>query len=112
MAPVTLGASSTSVAAGTTRETRPKRSASSASTMRPMRHISIALDLPTTRVKRCLPPAPGIRAELELGGVASKNEIARHRKLASPAEREARDRAITGLWVLATDVTTPSIEIA
>jgi hypothetical protein len=51
--------------------------------MRPVKIISIAFDLPTARVRRWVPPAPG--------GVRSKNEIAHHRDLASPAEREAGD---------------------
>ena len=28
--------------------------------MRPVRHISIAFDLPTKRVRRCVPPMPGM----------------------------------------------------
>ena len=35
--------------------------------MRPVRHMSIALDLPTARVKRCVPPAPGITPRLISG---------------------------------------------
>ena len=54
-----LSASSMSSAAGTTRVASPERSASSASIMRPVRHMSMALDLPTRRVRRWLPPAPG-----------------------------------------------------
>ena len=37
----------------------PARSASCASIMRPVRHISMAFDLPTSRVSLCVPPAPG-----------------------------------------------------
>ena len=60
-------ASATSASAGTTRETRPARSASAASIMRPVRHISIAFDLPTKRVSRWLPPMPGITPSLISG---------------------------------------------
>ena len=52
--------SSTRSAAGTTRETRPERSASAASIMRPVSTMSIAFDLPTKRVRRCEPPMPGM----------------------------------------------------
>ena len=47
--------------------TRPQRSASAASIMRPVRHISIAFDLPTKRVRRCVPPAPGMTPSLISG---------------------------------------------
>uniref|UniRef100_A0A182KI76 Uncharacterized protein n=1 Tax=Anopheles christyi TaxID=43041 RepID=A0A182KI76_9DIPT len=53
-------ASSTSLSAGTTLLTSPERSASSAVIMLPVRHISIAFDLPIARVVRWVPPAPGI----------------------------------------------------
>ena len=53
-------ASAISLSAGTTRLTRPERSASAASIIRPVRQRSIALDLPTARVSRCVPPMPGI----------------------------------------------------
>ena len=45
--------------AGTTRDTRPLRSASAASMVRPVRIRSIALALPMARVSRCEPPMPG-----------------------------------------------------
>ena len=51
-------ASSRSFLAGTTLLTNPHRSASSASINRPVRFISIALDLPTKRVNLCVPPNP------------------------------------------------------
>ena len=97
MVAAVFSASSTSSAAGTTRATSPARSASAASIMRPVSDSSIALALPTARVSRCVPPAPGMNAELdlrlaELGGVGGENEIAHHRQLAAAAEREARDR--------------------
>ena len=49
------------------RETRPERSASAASIIRPVRIISIAFDLPTARVRRCVPPAPGMTPSLISG---------------------------------------------
>ncbi len=52
---------------GTTRDTSPARSASSASIMRPVRHISMALALPTNRVSRWVPPAPGMTPSLISG---------------------------------------------
>ena len=55
-----FSASSSRSAAGTTRDTRPQRSASAASIIRPVRHMSIAFDLPTKRVSRCEPPMPGM----------------------------------------------------
>ena len=54
-------------ASGTTRATRPERSASSASIMRPVRHISMALALPMSRVRRCVPPMPGMTPSLISG---------------------------------------------
>jgi peptidoglycan/LPS O-acetylase OafA/YrhL len=60
-------ASSTRSAAGTMRDTSPARSASSAPIIRPVRHISIALALPTARVRRCDPPMPGLTASLISG---------------------------------------------
>ena len=52
IASAVFSASARSSAAGITRDTRPERSASAASIMRPVRHISIAFDLPTKRVRR------------------------------------------------------------
>ena len=63
----TLIASSTNSAAGTTRLTNPDLSASAASIIRPVRTISIALDLPTNRGNLCVPPAPGIIPNLISG---------------------------------------------
>ena len=60
-------ASSISEAAGTTRATRLARSASVASIMRPVRHISMALALPTWRISRCVPPEPGMTPSLISG---------------------------------------------
>ena len=62
-----FSASSSSSAAGTMRLTRPARSASSAPIMRPVRHMSIALALPTARVSRCDPPMPGATPSLISG---------------------------------------------
>ena len=60
-------ASSTKLSAGTTRATSPARSASSAPIIRPVRHISIALALPTAWARRCEPPMPGVTASLISG---------------------------------------------
>ncbi len=53
--------SSSSLSTGTMRETRPERSASAASIMRPVRQRSIAFAFPTARVRRCEPPKPASR---------------------------------------------------
>lgn len=53
-------ASPTSSLAAITQLTRPQRSASAASMILPVRHISIAFDLPIKRVSRCVPPPPGV----------------------------------------------------
>ena len=58
--PAASRASSTRRSAGTTRDTRPQRSASAASIILPVRHMSMALDLPTKRVNRWEPPMPGM----------------------------------------------------
>ena len=63
----TFIASSTRSAAGTTRATSPLRSASSAPIIRPVRHISIALALPTAWASRCDPPMPGVTPSLISG---------------------------------------------
>ena len=52
---------------GTTRETRPARSASAASIIRPVRHMSMAFERPTRRVRRWLPPIPGVTPSLISG---------------------------------------------
>ena len=65
--PATFSASSTNSAAGTTRATRPERSASAASIMRPVSANSIAFALPMARVSRCVPPAPGMTPSLISG---------------------------------------------
>ena len=52
--------SSISLSAGTMRLTRPERSASFTSIMRPVRQRSIALALPMARVRRWVPPMPGM----------------------------------------------------
>ncbi|MCY1378953.1 hypothetical protein D9M69_666270 [compost metagenome] len=79
MAAITLGsekpqmmsaaprASSISLSSGTTRLTRPARSASVASIMRAVSTMSMALDLPTARGRRCVPPAPGMMPSLISG---------------------------------------------
>ena len=67
MVAATAFASSSSVSAGTTRDTRPLRSASAASMVRPVRMRSIALALPMARVSRCDPPMPGSTPSLISG---------------------------------------------
>ncbi len=57
----------TSSARGTTRLTRPERSASAASIIRAVRTMSMAFDLPTKRVSRWVPPAPGMTPRLISG---------------------------------------------
>jgi len=51
---------STVLPAGTTRATRPYVNASAAESRSPVNTISIALDLPTARISRCVPPHPGM----------------------------------------------------
>ena len=60
-------ASSISFLAGTTRLTRPARSASSASMKRPVRFMSIDLALPTARVRRWVPPRPAMTPRFTSG---------------------------------------------
>ena len=67
MVSAALIASASSAASGTTRATRPAASASRASMLRPVRHISMALALPTARVSRWEPPMPGVTASLISG---------------------------------------------
>src|SRR5215467_2032917 len=67
MVSATLIASSIRLAAGTTRATRPERSASAASIMRPVKIRSIAFALPTARASRCVPPMPGMTPSLISG---------------------------------------------
>ena len=102
MTPATLSASSISEAAGTTRETRPERSASAASIMRPVRIISIAFDFADRAGQALRAAGAWDDAELDLrlaefGGVGGENEIAHHRDLASPAKRETGDSGDDGL---------------
>ncbi len=67
MVEATLTASSTTLPSRTTREIRPRLSASSAEKLRPVSTISIAVDLPTALVSLCVPPAPGITPRLISG---------------------------------------------
>jgi hypothetical protein len=60
-------ASSISLSAATTRDTRPVRSASAASIMRAVSSMSIAFDLPMVRGRRWVPPAPGVTPTLISG---------------------------------------------
>ena len=57
----------------------------------------MALDLPTKRVRRCVPPVPGMTPEVDLrlaefGVVGGDDEVAHHGQLAAAAEREAGHR--------------------
>ena len=67
MVSATFIVSSIRLAAGTTRATRPERSASPASIMRPVRIRSMAFALPTARVRRWVPPMPGMNSSLISG---------------------------------------------
>ena len=70
MAHTASAAASASVikwSAATTRDTRPARSASAASIVRPVSTMSMALLLPTARGSRCVPPAPGMMPSLISG---------------------------------------------
>ena len=77
--------------------TRPMRSASSASTSRPVRIRSFATPRPQTRASRWVPPQPGMIPRLisrlaELRARRRVAEVAGERELAAAAEREALDR--------------------
>lgn len=86
----TATASSISVSAGTIRLTRPERSASAASMVRPVRHRSIALALPTARVSRCDPPMPDdTQPDLRLPeprAVGRDHHVAQHGQLTPATE--------------------------
>ena len=91
-----FSASSISSAAGTTRETRPQRSASAASIMRPVRTMSMALDLPTKARQPLRPAHARHDAERDFGlaefrVVGSDDEIAHHGEFAAAAKRVAGD---------------------
>ena len=100
-------ASSIRLAAGTTRATRPARSASAASIMRPVRLMSIALALPTARVRRCVPPMPGMTPSLISGwpNFAVSAAMMMSHIIASsqpPPSAKPATAAITGLRMRAT----------
>ena len=87
---------------GTTRATRPERSASAASIMRPVRIRSIAFALPTARVSRCVPPMPGMTPSLISGwpNFALSAAMMRSHIIASsqpPPSAKPATAAITGL---------------
>ncbi|MNX51174.1 hypothetical protein D3C86_818240 [compost metagenome] len=69
-------ASGMSASGATTRDTRPQRSASAASSTRAARHISIALALPMARGRRWVPPAPGSMASLTSGSAKRADSAA------------------------------------
>ena len=100
-------ASSIRLAAGTTRATRPERSASAASIIRPVKFKSIAFALPTARVKRCVPPMPGMTPSLISGWpnfALSAAMIMSHIIASSqpPPRANPATAAITGLRIRAT----------
>jgi hypothetical protein len=68
---------------------------------RPVSTMSIATDLPTARVSRCVPPAPGMMPRLISGWpnrrLGRDDQVAGHRQLAAAAETEAAHRGHTGL---------------
>mmetsp|Transcript_21885 Transcript_21885/g.56295 ORF Transcript_21885/g.56295 Transcript_21885/m.56295 type:complete len:210 (-) Transcript_21885:39-668(-) len=66
LAPVAT-ASSTRLSAGTTRLASPRAHASSAPMCSPVSTSSMARDLPSARVNRCVPPRPGIVPSLISG---------------------------------------------
>ena len=73
------------------------RSASSASTSRPVRIRSFATPRPQTRASRCVPPQPGMIPRLISGWPSFAldervAQVAGERELAAAAEREAVDR--------------------
>src|SRR6266403_1120300 len=67
MVSAVFSASSIRLASGTIRDTRPARSASAASIMRPLRQRSIAFALPTAWARRWVPPMPGMTPSLISG---------------------------------------------
>ena len=91
-----MSASSISDAAGTTRETRPERSASAASIIAAGEDHLHRLRFADDAGQALRAARAGDHAELdlglaELGGVGGEDEIAHHRELASAAERESGD---------------------
>lgn len=89
-----LRASSKAAPTGTTRATRPRRSASAAVSCSPVRMSSMALDFPTARMSRCVPPTPGIVPNLisgcpNLASCYRAHAACAARAAASPSERRA-----------------------
>mmetsp|Transcript_12457 Transcript_12457/g.50101 ORF Transcript_12457/g.50101 Transcript_12457/m.50101 type:complete len:241 (-) Transcript_12457:150-872(-) len=102
----------TSSSTGYTRATNPAASASSASIMTPVRHISIALDLPTARTSRCVPPAPGMMPRLISGwpNLALAPATMRSHIIASsqpPPSAKPLTAAMMGFFNLATSPQSP-----
>ena len=88
------------------RATRPARSASSTSIIRPVRTRSIAFALPTARVSRCVPPMPGMMPSLISGwpNFALSAAMIRSHCMASsqpPPSAKPATAAITGLRIVA-----------
>ena len=77
-------------------------SASSAFTWRPEKIISLARAGPTSRGRRCVPPAPGMMPKLDLrqaefGVVGAHPEVTAQRQFQATAEGVAGDRGDRGL---------------
>ena len=71
---------------------RARRSrASSAPSRRPLRIMSIATALPTARVRRCVPPAPGITPSVDLG-LPELARTPRRRSGRTPSRARSRRR--------------------
>src|SRR6516162_7610817 len=107
MVSATFSASSIRLAAGTTRATRPERSASAASIMRPVKIRSMALALPTARARRCVPPMPGMTPSLISGwpNLALSAAMMRSHIMASsqpPPSAKPATAAMTGFRARAT----------
>src|SRR5437588_2043987 len=92
-------ASSSHASLATTRATSPCASASRAESMRPVRIMSIAIALPTARVRGCVPPAPGRPPRLISGwpNAAVSEATIRSQSIASsqPPPRQKPDTAAT-----------------
>src|SRR4026208_809880 len=70
--------------------------------MRPVRHISMALDLPTKRVRRWLPPMPGITPSLISGWpnfAVSAARIKSHIMASSQPPPNAKPATAGVVWV-------------
>mmetsp|Transcript_134396 Transcript_134396/g.287499 ORF Transcript_134396/g.287499 Transcript_134396/m.287499 type:complete len:202 (-) Transcript_134396:417-1022(-) len=103
----TFKASSSALPCGTTRDTRPARSASLAVSIAPLSTSSMAFDLPTARISRWVPPTPGIVPSVISGwpNFASSDAMMMSQLMASsqpPPSAKPFTAAITGLRMLET----------